>query len=668
MTATTAPPTHTPSRSRILSPDLPGLLLARLTVLPALVALAFLLVAFPLLLLGWFRPIPVFTATAVAVVIGVPLCLRRMRRPIRDTPWWAVAALVAIAIGFAALQLHYRSAFVIVTRDPASYMQFAAWISQHGKLPIPEDAAAFGNPKHLLEWDSFAYFQVRNVIVPQFMAGLPMVLAAAWWVNGVFYALSAAPLLGGAAMLTFGGLAARLVGPRWAIPATLTLAASFPQQFTSRSTYSEPLAQVLLMGGLCLLVDSQRAARGARILAAAGGAALGILLLVRLDGASDTLPFLPWCGALLVARRPQGLPAAVGLAIGTGYGVVDGVFLTRPYLRLNISSVVPLVLLTLVVIVLTLVAMVLSQRGWKVPRPRWLPVAGAAAPLVLLAGAVVRVIIAPPRITDHEYSRHALEWIIWYLGAPIVVVAAIGAAALTHRVLRGKSPEWVLPLMVFGWAIAVFLARPAITPDQPWASRRMVPAVLPGCILLATWACSLAARWLRDHGFAGPPAKMFAACCGIALIAPPAWIAFEPHLASGGLKLRGLAVQDTYHGELAAMEKLCAAIPSDSSVVVIDNDTADRMLEDIRGMCGVPTARLRYVTVARVKEVIKDIESTGRRAVLLGRYPWDFNAYPDGTVKEVMNLHTQLDSYDLNGVPKSTWSYSMVVWMWEQNR
>lgn len=666
MTATTAPPTRAAQARR--HEDLPGLLLARLTVLPALVALFFLLVAFPLLLLGWFRPVPVLSAAGLAIVTGVPLSLRLVRRPIRDTPWWAPVALVVIALGFAAVQLHYRSAFVIVTRDPASYMQFAAWISQHGKLPIPEDTAAFGTAKHLVQFDSFAYFQVGHVIVPQFMAGLPMVLAAAWWVNGVFYALTMAPVLGGAAILTFGGLAARLVGPRWAVPATLTLAAAFPEQFTSRSTYSEPLAQILLLGGLCLLVDSQRAARGARVLAALGGTALGILLLVRLDGASDTLPFLPWCGALLVARRPQALPAIAGLAVGTGYGVIDGIHLTRPYLRLNISSVKPLVLLTVLVIAATLVAMMLAQRGVRLPRPRWLPLIGAALPLAVLAGAVVRVIVAPPVITTHNYSKHALEWIIWYLGAPIIVVATVGAVMLAHRTLRGKDPEWVLPLMIFGWTIVVFLVHPAITPDQPWASRRLVPAVLPGCVLLATWACSLVTRWLRDHGFTGPPAKLFAACCGIALIAPPAWIAFSPHLAPGGLALRGLAVQDTYHDELAAMDKLCAAIPSDATVVVTDGPTADRMLEDIRGMCGVPTARLRDVTVARVKEVITGIEGTGRRAVLLGRYASDFNAYQNGTVKEVMNMHTQIDAYELDEVPKSTRSYSIVVWMWEQNR
>ena len=60
-------------------------------------------------------------------------------------------------------------------------------------------------------------------------------------------------------MLTFGGLAARLIGPRWAPLAALVLAITLPMQFTSRSTYSEPAAAILFLGGLCLVTDSLRA-------------------------------------------------------------------------------------------------------------------------------------------------------------------------------------------------------------------------------------------------------------------------------------------------------------------------------------------------------------------------------------------------------------------------
>jgi hypothetical protein len=113
---------------------------------------------------------------------------------------------------------------------------------------------------------------------------------------------------------------------------------------------------------------------------------------------------------------------------------------------------------------------------------------------------------------------------------------------------------------------------------------------------------------------------------------------------------------------------MCAAIPSGSTVVVIDGPIAGRLLENVRGDCGVPAARLLDVTVPRVKQVIKGIDGTGRRAVLLGATKNEFNPYPDGTVKQVMNLNTHLDAYDLKGIRTSNRSYSVVVWMWEQSR
>ena len=217
--------------------------------------------------------------------------------------------MIAVAAAFGVHQLIYHSQQIIVQRDPASYIQFAYWIAHHGSLPIPQARAAFGGTHQVLHFDSPAFYQVGGSVVPQFMAGLPMVLAAGFWTGGVGAAVLVPPLLGACAVLTFGGLAARLAGPRWAPLAALVLALSLPEQFTSRSTYSEPLAQILFLGGLCLVIDSLAAeGRAARVLAALGGLALGLTLLVRIDGASDILPVIPYCGILLLSRRRQAVP------------------------------------------------------------------------------------------------------------------------------------------------------------------------------------------------------------------------------------------------------------------------------------------------------------------------------------------------------------------------
>ena len=101
------------------------------------------------------------------------------------------------------------------------------------------------------------------------------------------------------------------------------MAVSLPQMFTSRSTYSEPLAQILFLGGragpgLAAGQPGARACRSrksarwdvvrfgsARLLALLAGLAFGITLLVRLDGPSDVLPVIPYLGLLLVRRQPR---------------------------------------------------------------------------------------------------------------------------------------------------------------------------------------------------------------------------------------------------------------------------------------------------------------------------------------------------------------------------
>src|SRR6202161_1021800 len=164
-------------------PDAAGRLLGRLSVLPALLVMAWLLVGLPLLLAGVFTPVAMLLLSVPLAAALAVIGLRWL--PARwpgagaapspgqaGTPWWAVVAVVAIAIAFGVDQMIYHSQFIIVTRDPASYVQFAAWIAHHGSLPISQDSAAFGGTTKGLTFESPAFYQVGKTIVPQFMAGV----------------------------------------------------------------------------------------------------------------------------------------------------------------------------------------------------------------------------------------------------------------------------------------------------------------------------------------------------------------------------------------------------------------------------------------------------------------------------------------------------------------
>ena len=703
-----------------------GRLLGRLSVLPALLVMAWLLAGLPLLLAGGF------TATAM-LVLSIPLAVVLVVAGLRwlpdrwptglpvpgrgsgGTPWWAAASVVAIAVGFGVQQMIYHSQQIIVARDPASYVQFGIWIARHGSLPIPQQRAAFGAAQHALQYGGLAFYQVGHTVVPQFMAGLPMVLAGGFWLGGVNATVAVAPVLGACAVLTFGGLAARLAGPRWAPLAALVLAVTMPEQFTSRSTYSEPLAQILFLGGLCLVIDAltvgrpgaaqdgaagdgaaqngaaqngaardsvARRGRGrpgtvgaSQLLAALGGLALGLTLVVRIDGLSDILPVIPFAGLLLIGRRPQAWPLLGGLLVGGLYGLLDGVLLSRPYLAHIGNSLYPLAALAVVVVAGTALA-VLVFRGRGLPAaPPWLLTTAAVLPFVVLALLAVRPLLSPvPHHLAHAsqapYFARSLDWVLWYLGLPAVLLGALGAGLLARRCLRGRAPSWTLPLMVFAWIIVTVLLRPAITPNHPWASRRLVPGVLPGFILLAIWASAWLVGWLRERGYDRVLRAGLATACAALLVLPGAVTAYGLGIRSGGpagirLVANGLATRVSYPGEIRAVNRMCAAIPAGSSVVILSSEITQRLAQVIRGMCGDPAAGVARPSQARA--VIRGIEQAGRRPVLLATGPAALTPY-GGPVTQIMALHSQKDARTRLVPPRHTLPFTMDVWMSEPGR
>jgi hypothetical protein len=689
-----------------------GRLFRQVTVLPAVLAAAWLLAGLPLLLLGHFSSLPMLAiwlpVAAVLVLLAWrsmpiqagPAALRDSASPTR-TPWWSLVALVAVAVAFGADQVAYHSQYVIVDRDPSAYMQFGNWIAKHGSLPIPDNLAAFGAPARLLSFASGAFFPVGHSLAPQFMAGLPMTLAAAFWTGGVGTAVATNALIAACGVLTLGGLAARLVGPRWAWLAALALAAALPEQYTARSAFSEPLAQVMFLGGLCLVVDAigrgtagddgvgqDRAGRkfaGPRYLAALGGLALGLTLLVRIDGLSDVLPLIPYCGILLLQRRPQAGALIIGLVLGAGYGAVDGLVLTKPYLQSIDGSLIPLVLLGVVLLAVTAGAVLLRwHRGPPRLDGRWLLRIAAAIPVLITAGFVIRPYVqtvhgpantstagavAAIQAADHLpiqgtrlYYEISLHWVFWYIGVPAVILATLGAAILARRCLQGRAPAWILPLLCLGWTIVATLLRPGVVPDQPWASRRLVPAVLPGLILLAVWALAWLAGRLSGRGaiLRGTVVVVL----GAALVLPAAQTSFELKTRPGGpLGVRvvatGLGVQRTYQGEIGAVQRVCAALPANASVITLDT----QFEQVIRGMCGLPAAGLRSLQPRVVHRVIRDIRRTGRQPVLLAGSQQQLVRL-GGTPQLIMTLRTRQDEHTLVNPPTTTSPLVFTIWMY----
>ncbi|GAA1103339.1 hypothetical protein [Nocardiopsis composta] len=662
-----------------------GRLFARITVLPAAVVAAWLLVAFPLLLADRFAPLP-------AVLLGVPAVAAAgyavwrwtPAPPERDPPRWPLAAVLLIAAAFTAVQLAHHAETLVIRRDPASYAQYTVWIARHGGLPIPQHRELIAGDLPGLGFESLAYYEVGDVIWPQFLAGAPLVFSIGFWLGGPGGMVLVPPVVGGLAVLVFAGLAGRLIGTRWAPAAALVLAAALPVQWAARSTYSEPVGQVLLLGGLALAFDALSRRTGLRdrwgvphALAGAAGLAFGLGLVVRIDALRDLLPVVGFLGLLLLARRGQAVPMALGLAAGLGYGLVAAFGLSRPYLEHLSDSLNPLLVLCGGVLAATAaLTAALWRRGVpRTDRSRWLPAAGFVLVLLLMLGFAVRPLVLPeyghgdqatadfvgqvqalegaPVDPDRNYGDQSLYWVVWYLGLTAVAAASVGAALLVRRILLRRDPQWVLPMMVLAWSVATTLARPAITPDHPWASRRLVVLVLPAFVLLAIWLLAWAARRIRELDPAGARSRLGAAvvAAGVAAAAVPTAAA-----SAGIMGYRGDA------GSVAAAERLCATIPDDASVILVDG-VGHYYGQLIRGMCDVPTAAADGPdTVARAVEGIRE---RGRTPVLAAneREPLEYYAPSGDRIEHPFHVRAEQDPSTLTRPPSGAWPFEGDVWV-----
>src|SRR5262249_53521333 len=272
------------------------------------------------------------------------------------------------------------------------------------------------------------------------------------------------------------------------------------------------LVQVLLFGGLCLVIDSQVVSQWRRDIVAAmtlagfGGLALGLTVLVSIGSLSMLLPVFPVLALMFVARRPHAGPLGLGLFAGIGYGLYVGLALARPYLS-SLSSQLHLFglcaagfgLITALVAPLAFPAVrarfgrLLAARAevaglagdpvalpslgtvaqWAVllipvallavfaTRPYFQTARGQTDPFVIREVSSLQRLAHLPVDGRRQYYESSLDWVFWYLGVPAVLLACGGGALLGRRFVRAAldwpaSPVagrmWGLRFVILRWA------------------------------------------------------------------------------------------------------------------------------------------------------------------------------------------------------------------------
>jgi hypothetical protein len=443
---------------------------------------------------------------------------------------------------------------------------------------------------------------------------------------------------------------------------------------TFRSTYSEPLAQLLLLAALCLLLDA--VAGPHRRLAALAGLFMGLGLLVRIDAVRDLALLVPVVAWLALRRNPCWWPLALGAAAGTAYGVVDALGPAYPYVH-DLRSLVKMAVYLGVLLVVVCTVGVVAGRRWlpSRPPPAWVGTAAAGAVavgLIALAsrplwyvgvgtGGSVRFIESLQRAQglpvdgNRNYAEQAVRWVSWYTGWPALVLAGAALALLTRYAVLGRrdpvsgtsATRWVLGLGLPVVSALSVLWSPGITPDHPWADRRLVPTVLPVVALLAVWAVAATARRF------GPAAL----AVGLVLLLLP------PVLGS-----RHLALSRTEAGEPQAVETACAAFAPGEVALLVDARSRQEWTAVLREVCDVPAFGVPgdgsddVATRTQVAEVAARVRAVGGTPVLVAESGQPLAELTDRPRRQVVDLDTEEQRRDLLRPPTGLAPLSVGLW------
>jgi hypothetical protein len=248
-----------------------------------------------------------------------------------------------------------------------------------------------------------------------------------------------------------------------------------------------------------------------------------------------------------------------------------------------------------------------------------------------------------------------------------MVTRQCARALITWRDANEAAWAWALPLAIIGWGVFAVLWQPDTVPDQPWASRRLVPVILPGLVVLAVWVAAWLIGRAHERGAGLVAVALATACFVVALAEPPAAITFgielsKPANPATREALSGLAFRRTGAGQVTAVERLCGAIPRNSSVLVLDKVAARAFTQVIRGTCDVPAGIVAGTSPSQVSQIIGGIERAGRHPALLATRASELVPY-GAPPSQIVNLATQQDSHLLTRPPTSTWPVRYVLWM-----
>lgn len=611
--------------------------------------------ALALALLGRYS-LALTLVVALPPLVVVGLTARRLLRPDGSRSDHAAAAVcVALAIGAALFWGFQPSQQVLIERDPGSYVSTAKWMSSRGDLVLDAGGDPFESYWTPQPGVSTTTGQpMRRVF--QFNHLFSATLAVADDIGGHGLVFRVPALLSGLGLLGVYAVAVRVLRRPWlALAPVALLAVSAPMMYVGRDALSESMTLALLWAALALGLRAVADPSRAPLVWWSAGLLLGATTAVRVDSLLYVAVIGAGASAWVVAdatRLRARARSAGWLVLGAlppaMIGFVDLSWFTGRYAGALAGRISMLRVALVVAVVAPLVAMPLWRRLGRPGSGRLAElrrgdldvVAGVVCAATLAAMWFLRPALMPGtgnppgRIAAIQraegvtvepartYSEMSMEWLSWYLGPIALMLAILGIGLVVHRLVLGRLrvPELV-PLGILLTVGALYVWKPSITPDQLWATRRYVPAVLPSLALLAAVAVPALAGLVSR----GAARRAVVAALSVAMVVP-AMATTAP-----------VARHRDQSGFLDPVLEVCDAVGRDGAIFLLQGRDWATAPQTLRSWCGVPVAVAPAdLDDDEIRQVAADWAEDGRELHLVTLDPGTLAEFAEASSRRVV--------------------------------
>jgi len=438
----------------------------------------------------------------------------RLRYGRAVAPWPTITALLPLALVLVGVWLYFPGAeYVMGGKDPGTYVNEGIQIAQRGSLvthdpviaSVPREFRDLFFPSHLNPFYYGSRFMGFFLMEPQdgtvlgqFPHLFPSWIAIGYGVDGLTGVrdVPGAWAILGLLAVYFAG--ARLFGHAAAFAGTLLLAINVIQVWFGRYPNAEMVMQALLFAAL--LAWSRAHVDGDLFFAPISATLLGLLLFLRFD---TVLAFAGVAAAAalgLAAKRRPSLIFLMTIQIWIALAAWYLLGLMRPYMAYPIGFLHNLAWWQIGLLGVAALALVIFAVA--APHLRVLQVVDRRLPMaltvVVLLLAVYAYFFRTAGGRTADFDAAALRTFAWYI-TPAGLVAALAGYALAMRATFRRDPVLLATVTIFA---LFFFYKIKIVPEHYWMTRRYLPVILPGALLLvgaaafAGWRPQLTRRML----------------------------------------------------------------------------------------------------------------------------------------------------------------------------